>query len=75
MGAGTVSLVKNGCYGILGGVGQVAGGMSKGLALLTLDDQFLERWRDVPLGYQQRLLHAAQTLAFSIADGIVGEML
>lgn len=42
---GTVNLIKNSMYGVLDTVGHVTGGVSKGLAMLSLDDMYYQRFK------------------------------
>jgi hypothetical protein len=58
---------------MLAAIGQVTGGMSKGLAVLSMDDEYISRFRSRPMGYQQRVLHGLQSLGIGIYEGVVGE--
>lgn len=69
---GTVSLLKNSAYGILGTFGQVTGGFSKGLAVLSMDEKYRDRFRTRPLGNRQRVVAGFHNLKLGVKDGLVG---
>ncbi len=69
---GTVSLLKNSAYGILGTFGQVTGGFSKGLAVLSMDEKYRDRFRNRPLGNRQRVVAGFHNLKLGVKDGLVG---
>jgi hypothetical protein len=51
---------------------QMAGGMAKGLALLTLDEDYIRRFRSRPMGYKQRFLDGLQAAGVGVYEGVVG---
>ena len=51
---------------------QLTGGISKGLAMLTLDQDYISRFRNQPMTYQQRLIYALQALGVGIYEGVIG---
>lgn len=52
---------------------QLTGGISKGLAMLTLDQDYISRFRNRPMTYQQRLVYALQALGVGIYEGVIGQ--
>ena len=61
------------CNSLCPGLLQLSGGVSKGLAVLTLDQDYIARFRDRPMSYQQRLLSGLQALMLGLYEGVVGE--
>ena len=61
------------CHSLCPGLLQLTGGISKGLAVLTLDQDYIARFRDRPMSYQQRLLSGLQALMLGLYEGAVGE--
>ena len=61
------------CSSLCPGLLQLTGGVSKGLAVLTLDQDYIARFRDRPMSYQQRLLSGLQALMLGLYEGVVGE--
>lgn len=57
----------------LPGLLQLTGGISKGLAMLTLDQDYISRFRNQPMTYQQRLVYALQALGVGIYEGVIGQ--
>lgn len=53
---------------------QLTGGISKGLAMLTLDQDYISRFRNQPMTYQQRLIYALQALGVGVYEGIIGPL-
>lgn len=51
---------------------QLTGGISKGLAMLTLDQDYISRFRNQPMTYQQRLIYALQALGVGLYEGVIG---
>lgn len=57
--AGTMSLIKSSAYGVFSSVGQLAGGVGKGLAVLTWNDDYLNRLRHRPMTFGDSVLQGA----------------
>ena len=53
---------------------QLTGGISKGLAMLTLDQDYISRFRNQPMTYQQRLIYALQALGVGLYEGVIGAL-
>lgn len=53
---------------------QLTGGISKGLAMLTLDQDYISRFRNQPMTYQQRLIYALQALGVGLYEGVIGTL-
>ena len=70
--SGTVSLIKNSAYGIFHTVGQVTGGMSKGIAVLSLDRHYMKRFNRRPVSAQEGIRQGAQDLGVGIYEGVTG---
>ena len=43
--------------------------------MLTLDQDYISRFRNQPMTYQQRLIYALQALGVGVYEGIIGTML
>lgn len=43
--------------------------------MLTLDQDYISRFRNQPMTYQQRLIYALQALGVGIYEGVIGMML
>lgn len=56
-------------------VAQLTGGISKGMAMLTLDQDYISRFRNQPMNFQQRLIYALQALGVGLYEGAVGQPL
>ena len=54
---------------------QLTGGISKGMAMLTLDQDYISRFRNQPMNFQQRLIYALQALGVGLYEGAVGQPL
>lgn len=52
---------------------QLTGGISKGLAMLTLDQDYISRFRNQPMTFQQRLIYALQALGVGMYEGVIGK--
>lgn len=52
---------------------QMAGGMAKGMALLTLDEDYIRRFRTRPMGYRQRFIDGLQAAGVGVYEGAVGK--
>ena len=52
---------------------QLTGGISKGLAMLTLDQDYISRFRNQPMTLQQRLIYALQALGVGLYEGVIGQ--
>ena len=52
---------------------QLLGGTAKGLAMLTMDQEIINRFRLRPSSYSQRMLHGLQAAGVGIYEGIVGK--
>eukprot|EP00884_Botryococcus_braunii_P017930 jgi/Botrbrau1/4820/Bobra.0325s0039.4 len=72
VGRGLLALSKNCTVGICSASGQMAGGMAKGFALLTLDEDYIRRFRSRPMGYKQRFLDGLQAAGVGVYEGAVG---
>jgi vacuolar protein sorting-associated protein 13A/C len=70
--SGTVSLLKNSAYGIFHTVGQVTGGMSKGLAVLSMDRQYIQRFNRRPVSAADGIKQGAQDLGIGLYEGFTG---
>lgn len=57
----------------LGRMMQMAGGMAKGMALLTLDEDYIRRFRTRPIGYRQRFIDGLQAAGVGVYEGAVGK--
>ena len=53
---------------------QLTGGISKGLAMLTLDQDYISRFRNQPMTLQQRLIYALQALGVGLYEGVIGQL-
>lgn len=51
---------------------QLLGGMAKGLAVMTMDQEFVNRFRVRPVTYRQRMLQGLQGAGVGIYEGITG---
>ena len=51
---------------------QLLGGTAKGLAVLTMDQEFINRFRVRPVTYRQRMLQGLQGAGVGIYEGITG---
>ncbi len=71
--AGTASLFRNGAFGALVALGQLMGGIGKGVAILCMDDEFIVRFRSAPAGAQARMLHGLQSFGVGLFEGVTGE--
>jgi len=54
---------------------QLTGGISKGMAMLTLDQDYISRFRNQPMTAQQRLIYALQALGVGMYEGVIGQRL
>ena len=54
---------------------QLTGGISKGMAMLTLDQDYISRFRNQPMTAQQRLIYALQALGVGLYEGVIGQRL
>ncbi|KAL0042783.1 hypothetical protein WJX79_011021 [Trebouxia sp. C0005] len=72
VGTGSVTLIKMASFGILTFIGQLTGGISKGMAMLTLDQDYISRFRNQPMTAQQRLIYALQALGVGMYEGVIG---
>uniref|UniRef100_A0A061SMK5 Vacuolar protein sorting-associated protein 13 family protein n=1 Tax=Tetraselmis sp. GSL018 TaxID=582737 RepID=A0A061SMK5_9CHLO len=70
--AGTVSLLQKSAYGIFHSMGQVTGGMSKGLASLTMDKVYMQRFRRRPVSAQEGIRQGAHDLGVGFYEGFTG---
>eukprot|EP00850_Spirogloea_muscicola_P001736 SM000006S19501 [mRNA] locus=s6:1093208:1119415:+ [translate_table: standard] len=70
--AGSISLIKNSTYGVLNTVSKLTGGVSKGLALLSFDDDYVQRFSQRPADAQETLIRGAQDLGAGFYEGITG---
>ena len=52
---------------------QLLGGTAKGLALLTVDQEYISRFRTRPGGQRQRVLWGVQAAGVGLWEGIIGE--
>lgn len=41
--------------------------------MLTLDQDYISRFRNRPMTYQQRLVYAMQALGVGIYEGVIGQ--
>lgn len=51
---------------------QLLGGTAKGLAVLTMDQEYINRFRVRPVSYRQRMLQGVQAAGVGIYEGITG---
>lgn len=51
---------------------QLTGGLSKGLALLTMDQEYVNRFSVRSVTLQQRLLQGVQALGVGAYEGLLG---
>ena len=51
---------------------QLLGGTAKGLAMLTMDQEYINRFRVRPSSYRQRMLQGVQAAGVGIYEGIIG---
>lgn len=58
--AGSISLVKNSAYGVFNFMSLLMGSVSKGLAVLSLDDDFVQRFSERPANTQEAFIQGAQ---------------
>ncbi|KAK9808775.1 hypothetical protein WJX72_003363 [[Myrmecia] bisecta] len=72
LGHGSMVLLRNTTFGIFNMIGQVSGGLSKGMAVLTMDQEYINRFRVRPSSYQQRLVQGLQAVGVGFYEGIVG---
>eukprot|EP00850_Spirogloea_muscicola_P012926 SM000085S23276 [mRNA] locus=s85:540482:567052:+ [translate_table: standard] len=70
--AGSISLIKNSTYGVLNTVSKLTGGVGKGLALLSFDDDYVQRFSQRPADAQETLIRGAQDLGAGFYEGITG---
>lgn len=49
--------------------------MGKGLAVLTMDDDYVDRFRSRPLGNRQRVVAGFHNLQAGVKDGVIGALL
>lgn len=61
--AGSISLVKNSAYGVFNFMSLLMGSVSKGLAVLSLDDDFVQRFSERPANTQEAFIQGAQVRA------------
>ncbi len=52
---------------------QVAGSVGKGLAIMSMDQEYVNRFHQQPLTYQQRLLQGLQAAGVGSYEGVIGE--
>lgn len=69
---GTAILAKNSLFGLLTMISQLAGGMGKGLAVLSMDEDYIHRFRSRPMSYRERLLSGLQSFGIGIYEGVIG---
>ena len=43
--------------------------------MLTLDQDYISRFRNQPMTYQQRLIYALQALGVGLYEGVIGMLL
>jgi hypothetical protein len=58
--AGSISLVKNSAYGVFNFMSLLMGSVSKGLAVLSMDDDFVQRFSERPANTQEAFIQGAQ---------------
>ena len=51
---------------------QLAGGAGKAFAVLTTDQEYINRFRSRPMTYRERLLHGVQAAGVGIYEGVIG---
>ena len=56
----------------MAGVLQLLGGTAKGMATLTMDQEYINRFRVRPSSYRQRMLQGVQIAGVGIYEGIIG---
>lgn len=66
-------MFRNGAFGALVALGQLMGGIGKGVAILCMDDEFIVRFRSAPAGAQARMLHGLQSFGVGLFEGVTGE--
>lgn len=54
---------------------QVSGSVGKGLAIMSMDQEYVNRFHQQPLTYQQRLLQGLQAAGVGSYEGVIGELL
>ena len=52
---------------------QVAGSVGKGLAIMSMDQEYVNRFHQQPLTYQQRLLQGLQAAGVGSYEGVIGK--
>ncbi|KAK9809768.1 hypothetical protein WJX73_004442 [Symbiochloris irregularis] len=72
VGYGSLALVKYGTFGCLLALEQLLGGMAKGLAVMTMDQEFINRFRVRPITYRQRLVQGLQGAGVGLYEGVTG---
>ncbi|CAD7705163.1 unnamed protein product [Ostreobium quekettii] len=70
--AGTMSLIKNSMYGVFDTVSHVTGGVSKGLAALSLDDVYYQRFQSRHGTNRENVIQGFHTLGWGIVNGVTG---
>ena len=69
---GTMSLLKSSVYGVFNSVGQMTGSVGKSLAMLSMDDSYMSRYKRMATTGEENLLRHAQDLGMTIVDAITG---
>ena len=76
MATGTISLLRNTGFGVFDTVSQMTGATAKGLALLSMDDDFMLRLqhnkRRTAMSSAEHLVRGAQQLGLGIFEGLSG---
>ncbi|KAK3275586.1 hypothetical protein CYMTET_16293 [Cymbomonas tetramitiformis] len=70
--AGTISLLKNSVFGVFNTVGTVTGSFGKGLAVLSMDQDYIQRLHRRPASSQDTFVQGAQNLTWGIYEGVTG---
>lgn len=73
MATGTVSLLRNSMFGVFNTAAQVTGSMSKGLAALSMDDDFIMQLKAPTRSTNDNtMLRGVQDLGFGLIQGVSG---
>lgn len=67
-----MSLIKSSAYGVVSSVGSLAGGFGKGLAVLTSNDEYLNRLRYRPNTIGDSLVQGAHGFMLGLYEGTTG---
>lgn len=68
---GCIGQQADSCCGWL----QLTGGVSKGLAMMTMDQEYVNRFRIQPTTLRTRLIQGLQAAGIGVYEGVLGQFL